>query len=313
VSGGSAQRVVYVGSWSRSGSTLLDLMLGSIPGFVSAGEVRFLWDRGLLEGQLCGCGTPVPACPFWRAVLDQAFGPNGPDAAGMRTLRDRVDGLGRLPWTAGPWRPPALARDLARFREVLGRLYRAIARVAQARVVVDSSKYAAYGRVLAGAPGVDLRLVHLVRDSRAVAYSWTRTKRLLEVPGEERYMPVHPVWRSAAYWALENAALELLRPAATKAAILRYDELTGRPAAALAETLRRLDLDGDPGGLASGRLPAKVNHTVAGNPIRITPGELAIRPDLEWRSGLAPGARRTVTALTWPLLLRYGFRLRAGR
>jgi hypothetical protein len=312
VSGGPAQRVVYVGSWSRSGSTLLDLMLGSIPGFVSAGEVRFLWDRGLLEGQLCGCGTPVPACPFWRAVLEEAFGPGGPDPAEMLALRDRVDGLARLPWTAGPWRPPALARDLARFREVLGRLYRAIARVAQAGVVVDSSKYAAYGRVLAGTRGVDLRLVHLVRDSRAVAYSWTRTKRLLEVPYEERYMPVHPVWRSAAFWALENAALELLRPAATRAAVLRYDELTGRPAAALAETLRRLGLEGEPAALASGRLPPKVNHTVAGNPIRIAPGELAIRPDLEWRSRFPPGARRTVTALTWPLLLRYGFRLGAG-
>jgi hypothetical protein len=166
--------------------------------------------------------------------------------------------------------------------------------------------------VLAGAPGLDLRLIHLVRDSRAVAYSWTRTKQLLEVPGEERYMPVHPVWRSAGYWALENVALEVLRPVATRAAVLRYDELTGRPAAALAGTLSRLGLEGDVSGLAGGRLPARVNHTVAGNPIRLTREEIAIRPDLEWRTRILPRARRAVTALTWPLLLRYGFRLRTG-
>jgi hypothetical protein len=313
VSGGRPQQVVYVGSWSRSGSTLLDLMLGSMPGFVSVGEVRFLWDRGLIEGQLCGCGVPVPSCPFWGAVLDEAFGPDRrPDPAEMRALRDRVDGLARLPYTAGPWRPAGLARELAAFREVLGRLYRAIGRVAGARVVVDSSKYAAYGRLLAGAPGVDLRLVHLVRDSRAVAYSWTRTKRLLEVPGEERYMPVHPVWRSAAYWALENVALEVVKPAATRAAVLRYDDLTGRPAWAVEHTLRRLGLEGDAGVLASGQLPAHPNHTVAGNPIRLTQGPIAVRPDLEWRSRIAPRARRLVTALTWPLLLRYGFPLRTG-
>ena len=45
-------RVLYVGSWSRSGSTLLDLMLGQVPGFVSVGELRFLWQRGLIERQL---------------------------------------------------------------------------------------------------------------------------------------------------------------------------------------------------------------------------------------------------------------------
>ena len=303
---------MYVGSWSRSGSTLLDLMLGSIPGFVSVGEVRFLWDRGLIEGQLCGCGAPVPACPFWRAVLDEAFGPHQPDPAEMRALRDRVDGLARFPFTAGPWRPPALERDLRAFRDVLGRLYRAIARVAESAVVVDSSKYAAYGRVLAGAPGLELRLIHLVRDSRAVAYSWTRTKRLLEVPGEDRYMPVHPVWRSAGYWALENVALELLRPAVPRVAVLRYDDLTERPAAALAQTLGRLGLEGDVRGLAGRSLPAVRNHTVAGNPVRLTQGEVPIRPDVEWRTGLPSSARRTVTALTWPLLLRHGFPLRTG-
>ena len=47
-------KVAFVSSWSRSGSTLLDLLLGRLPGFWSAGEIRYLWDRGLLEDQLCG-------------------------------------------------------------------------------------------------------------------------------------------------------------------------------------------------------------------------------------------------------------------
>jgi hypothetical protein len=307
------QRVLYVGSWSRSGSTLLDLMLGRIPGFVSAGEVRFLWDRGLIEGQLCGCGVPVPRCPFWRAVLDQAFGRGAaPDPAVMVALRDRVDRLGRLPLTAGPWRPASLGRDLRAFQSVLAPLYRAIAEVAGAAVVVDSSKYAAYGRLVAGASGLDLRLVHLVRDSRAVAYSWTRTKRLLEVADEERYMPVLPAWRSAAFWNLENVALELVRPAASRSTLLRYDELTTQPAEAVRQTLSRLDLAGDIGALAAGRLSVQPNHTVAGNPLRLSRDEIWIQADVEWKDRLPRGGRRMVTALTWPLLLRYGFPIRSG-
>ena len=70
----SMPQVVYVGSWGRSGSTLLDLVLGQIPGFVSVGELRYLWERGLAERQLCGCGRPVTGCPFWGAVLEEVFG-----------------------------------------------------------------------------------------------------------------------------------------------------------------------------------------------------------------------------------------------
>ena len=60
--------------------------------------------------------------------------------------------------------------------------------------------------------GIELRVLHLVRDSRAVAYSWLRRKRMPEVTSEERYMPLKRPWRSAVFWSLENLALELLRP-----------------------------------------------------------------------------------------------------
>lgn len=57
------------------------------------------------------------------------------------------------------------------YRALLGHLYRAIRRVTGARVVVDSSKNASYARILADTPGIRLRILHLVRDSRGVAYS----------------------------------------------------------------------------------------------------------------------------------------------
>ena len=40
-------RVLYVAGAGRSGSTVLANLLGEVPGFVSVGEVRFLWERGL--------------------------------------------------------------------------------------------------------------------------------------------------------------------------------------------------------------------------------------------------------------------------
>src|SRR6266705_3371373 len=67
-------RVLYIGGWGRSGSTLLDRMLGQVPGFFALGEVREIWQSGLRENRLCGCGASFRECPFWTRVGAEAFG-----------------------------------------------------------------------------------------------------------------------------------------------------------------------------------------------------------------------------------------------
>jgi hypothetical protein len=304
-------QVLYVGSWGRSGSTLLDLTLGQIPGFVSVGELRYLWERGLADRQLCGCGSPVPECPFWGAVLEEAFGdPDQLDLGEVLSVWRRVDRLALVPALLAPWRHRAFEADLRTFREVLARLYRAVATVSGAATIVDSSKYAAYGLILAGVPHLELLLLHLIRDSRAVAYSWQGRKLMPEVTTETRYMPVKRPWRSAVFWELENLALELLRQAARRSVRLRFDELTREPRRSLSAALAALGIEADLEFLRHRSLHLGPNHTVAGNPVRFRRGDVAIEADLEWRSRLEAGPRRVVTTLTWPLLLRYGFPLR---
>ena len=61
-------RLLYVGGAGRSGSTLLDLLLSEVPGMFAAGEVRYLWNRGVRDNELCGCGQSFLSCPFWSAV-----------------------------------------------------------------------------------------------------------------------------------------------------------------------------------------------------------------------------------------------------
>src|SRR5262245_38711730 len=56
-----------------SGSTLLGNALGELEGAVHVGELRALWDEGLLDGGTCGCGLPLASCPRWSAVAEQAL------------------------------------------------------------------------------------------------------------------------------------------------------------------------------------------------------------------------------------------------
>src|SRR3569623_2074282 len=63
---------------------------------VAVGELRFLWQRGVIEDRLCGCGERFSACPFWAEVMRRAF-PDGVDAPRMVALQDRGTRMRYLP------------------------------------------------------------------------------------------------------------------------------------------------------------------------------------------------------------------------
>jgi hypothetical protein len=83
------------------------------------------------------------------------------------------------------------SRYATRIQEYLGMLtplYTAIGDASGASVIVDSTKDAAYAHALRRMPGVDFRLLHLVRDSRGVAWSWAKVVESQEVVGRQHYM-----------------------------------------------------------------------------------------------------------------------------
>ena len=73
-SGGSTPRVLFLSGLGRSGTTILERVLGELPGVCSAGELVHLWQRGVLDDELCGCGEPFSRCGFWTEVGRRAFG-----------------------------------------------------------------------------------------------------------------------------------------------------------------------------------------------------------------------------------------------
>ncbi|MFT4082228.1 MAG: hypothetical protein QM638_06555, partial [Nocardioides sp.] len=93
----STPRVLYLAGAGRSGSTVVARYLAARLDAVHLGEVRYLWERGVGEGQLCECGTPFGACPFWTRVLAGAC-PDGPERAReeIARLTPRVDRQRRI-------------------------------------------------------------------------------------------------------------------------------------------------------------------------------------------------------------------------
>ena len=309
----SDQKVLYIGGFGRSGSTLVERILGQLPGFCSAGEIVFLWQRGLIDGQLCGCGVPVPECEFWSRVGKTAFGGwDQIDAREMLALQHRADRNRFIPSMVTPQLRPGARSDVARYGDVLSRLYRAIGEVSGARVVIDASKHASTAFLLSTrVPGLDVRVVHLVRDPRGVAYSWTKEVKKPEVTGEDAFMPVYSPASSGRQWLSYNLMFEALRAVpAARSEVFRYEDMLAGPRAELERILAHA---GEPvlpesfAFLGDREVLLGVDHTVAGNPMRFHQGPLALRLDEAWKSKLPARDQKIVAAVTTPLRLRYGY------
>ncbi len=303
-------RIVFIGGYARTGSTLLDRLLGQMDGFVSLGELRRVWDRCFLGNQLCGCGRPFHECPFWQGVADRAFGGfDGVDAKRVLQSKTSVDNFWHIPrilsggWTAG------YRRRMRTYQQALQTLYAAIRDESGARYLIDSTKDPQHAYILRTIPGFDVRVLHLVRDSRAVAHSWRRIRRRPEIYWRDQNMARFPVTRTALAWDLTNAATEGLRTLGQPYAMVRYEDLIAEAAKELDRACRELRLGPvDLSFLQGGTVELAPSHTVAGNPGRFEVGPIALRADDEWRSQMSTLDRSIVTVLSWPLLRRYGYR-----
>ena len=301
VRGDIPPKVLFIGGYARSGSTIVDRAIGATEGCVSAGEIRFIWHRGFAEDQPCGCGEAFGACPFWRAVADTAWG-------GMRRvdvhealrLQDTVDRWWRIP-QVGLRSAPGVRRELDAYTGILRPLYEAIGKVSGARVIVDSSKDASHGWVLQRLrPSIDLSVLHLIRDSRAVAYSLCERTKF--DPASGQVWGGHGLARTIAGWTATNGLVQALgRSASVPYLRLAYEDFCDDPDRALARTAALVGEPAPPP-LAAAGIDAGVQHQVAGNPVRFARGPIAIRRDDEWRRSMSATGRRLVTVATWPML-----------
>ena len=312
-------RVVYLGGFGRSGSTLLERMLGAVPGWANVGELVDLPRSVHPDDEVCGCGEEFSACPFWQPVGQRAFG--GWDAATMQRMaalrgqvaRQRlVPGLLALAKGRGSQHLRALVDD---YQTSYGRIYRAVADESGATTVVDASKGPAHGLALglrlSTDPGYDLTMVNLVRDPRGVAWSWSRRKHERPQAGGRAEMWSIGVGRSAAQWAALQAEMDLIgRISGIPVVRIRYEDLVARPRQAMADLLSRLDV-ADPGAalghVAEHSVTLAPSHGLSGNPSRFQHGTLDLVTDDEWRRSMPPGERRMITTATWPWLRSYGY------
>lgn len=312
--------VVYIAGSGRSGSTLLERIMGTLPGFVNVGELIDAFRKAMRFDELCGCGENFSRCEFWVRVGERAFGGWTLEFVDEVSQLQRDVGRQRhLGFLAAPQRGTSRFREkLDRYGDVYSRLYAAILAESGARVVVDASKGTAQALAVSRGQGVDLRLVHLVRDARGVAFSWAKAgvDRPQGVTRGTTMAHFSPQL-TAARWIRVQAETTAARRFLTASTMLRYEDLIADPAREIVKLLAEIGLPVEEAAL--GRIDGRavdlpLSHGLSGNPSRFKTGPQELRLDEQWRRDMAAWDRLSTTTIAAGSLTRYRYLLaeRAG-
>ncbi|MFC1710262.1 sulfotransferase domain-containing protein [Patescibacteria group bacterium] len=300
----SKPKLLYISCYGRSGSTLLDNSLSVIDDFFSVGEASYFWTRGLKENYYCGCGKRFNECVFWKEVVKKAF-----SEIDNSTLDDMADILKPL---SKHKLDILLKRNTARVNqavEVLDKLYKTIANVSGSTVIVDSSKWPMYGELLSQLPSVEFYAIHLIRDPRAVSFSWMNRKKYEPFNDSDFYTPIYSSFRSSSEWMALNTVFNYLKRGSKKNIfLLRYEDFANDPKGEINNILNFLNKKKSKNPVQKGNhVVFGENHSLSGNPIRFVRGKVKIKLDEKWKREMGLMGKLTTTAITLPYLVHYGY------
>lgn len=296
-------RLIYIAGYGRSGTTLLDIALGGHPAVMGAGEVttlaRHVWDNA----EYCACGETVRDCPYWGPIVARwKEGERSDLLCDYRQAQERTEGLTGI---ARRLRLPGWGEHARRTLKLL----RTMAQVSGSSILVDSSKLPGRAFALAAMSGIELTVVHVVRDGRGVAWSLLKGYQRNVRDGVQRELRPKPLLYTALRWTMVNLAAERLcrRVGPSRSIRVRYEDFVDDPRGVMS---RILELVGErpPLGLAE-PMVLEPQHQVAGSRHRMQKS-IAMRRDDKWKREMPIARQWLFTILCAPMLRRYGYSLR---
>jgi len=294
--------VVYILSTGRSGTTLLDMLLGAHSRMWTLGEaINLVWDLQEDHRAPCGCGEPVASCPFWEDLVDQI--PIDPSGYHIGYFHDQ-DQTGKvLQWPLLPdilsgeireeWRPAVREHG-----QKNARYFRAVKQAVRERSeseidwLVDNSKNLYRLFWLQQSNHFNIRVVHLMKDPPAFVYSMM--KKNLPYTGRK-------IMRFTARWVIQNALMRhVCKTCFSRSEVypVSYETLAAQPGPSMKALGQWLGLEYSPTRVHNFR--DYENHALSGNFMRWRDSEDEIRLDESWKRNLPSHYAAFVRLVTKP-------------
>lgn len=235
-------QIIYVLGSGRSGTTLLDIILGSNPKVLSSGELAYLSARASDPSQPCSCGIPLDSCPIWSGTVNEIF--VGPEYSDRRKRASQFEAYRSLPIILISRLLPTTITE--EHLTLMKSTIRAATRGSEFTTFVDSSKNPVRGLLYDMLPRneFEVKYIHLVRDGRETLRAILRWReggafdsKNPPNPGQFTATPFHAtppysysITRSVVMWVVDNLASSIVGYSKQGRYLrIKYEDLTSRP------------------------------------------------------------------------------------
>jgi len=305
-------RVLYIMGSGRSGSTVLDIALGNHSKIESYGELINM-TGSIMNNENCACGEKGCDCPFWKKVWEKWREKTGMDNFSEYTdLQSKFEHYRLRNWFRLIRERKYPSIQFETYAKHTLSLFESIREVSGKKIIVDSSKNPLRAFALSQVPGLDVRLVHLVRDGRGVAWSLKKSYKKNVESGLQKDISSRPVWRTAAFWIFINVLSNWVRQQiqADKSIRVRYEDFIMSPDEVLKNIGNLLQCDlSEVADVINNKSELSIGHTIAGNRLRMH-RKLNLRLDEEWKKNMSSLDQRLFWVITSSIMYQYQYKKR---
>lgn len=277
--------LIYVMGFSYSGSTLLTYMLNAHPMIKSTGEIVGPPHFDRQRRYLCSCGKDIRECPFYL-TLQEKIGLDGFQLGKWKwetrafsqppRLWERLI-LGNIPSEkAGNLRAklinniPFLSEHIRAVTEINSRFINSACELLDIKYLVDSSKLPVQLEILKRIPGLNIKVIHLVRHPCGCVYSAMKHNGLSRQKAVRYWMRNFKQCEAQLMTFHDRDCLRIL-----------YEDLCSTPEEVCRKLCRFLNLEFSLEMLSFG----DIEHHIVGNDMRLNKVR-QIKESNDWRSNL---------------------------
>jgi len=301
--------IIYIAGYGRSGSTLLERILNSHEEVFGAGEIINFSSIIRSQESFCSCGQSIEKCKVWSKLI--------------KSYRQMPNNLSELEYAQNQFEKLAkffnfitVSKNSGKkfYKTCIRELFNAIFKVSshKVRFIVDSSKttHRSFFRPLALSKiaDMDVKLVHLVRDSRGCIWSNIKGSNRKMEKGIDPSIPF-ATFRTVVSWLLANIAAHIFQffHPSNKYLRIKYEDLVMEPSKSLRILSNFLDIDLSAQiEMLEKRKNIPLSHQLSGNRLR-SQEQITLIIDKEWKSNLGFYHKLLFVLLNWPLAIFYGY------
>lgn len=313
----SEVNLIYIASIGRSGSTLLESMLGAHSQISTMGELH-IWPHEIRQNGVrpCSCGAYVQNCPFWSEVR-RRVDPLEQESPRLDFFREKHNAGRTLrakrlkEFRSGHTVSPRNRASIDTYGRNNLQIFEAFMDVseemmgARPKWIVDASKDPYRLLWLYRSGLFNIKVVHLVKNPRAFIYSVT--KDLIHGnSGLKAHRRLYYTARQSIAWSIQNQLFskigeKLLDP--SDYLLVRYETLASEPEATFEKVCRMIGCEYEEEAVEEFRRGSV--HTIAGNPMRYE--TRGIQLDERWKTRLPASSRILTEMVTSWNMSRYGY------